>query len=171
MRPVLVFSRKQMNPAIERTAKSALPLERDDRNRLIFPFLSALYTSVEPWAYALMRLASGAMMATFGWQKLFADKMSEDIAIFHQLGLEPAIPLAYFTSGLEFFGGLAVAAGFLTRPVAAMLFGELLVILVTVMIPRGTGYQLSVVLCGAFLFIAIRGGGRISLDRLLGKEF
>ena len=164
-----------MNPVTERTAKSALPLERDgndgDRNRLILPFLSALYTSLEPWGYAVMRLASGAIMASFGWQKLFADKMSEDIAIFHQLGLEPAIPLAYFTSGLEFFGGLAVAAGFLTRPFAAILFGELLVILATVIIPRRTGYQLSVVWSGAFLFIAIRGGGRISLDRLLGKEF
>src|ERR1700738_19370 len=113
MRPVLVFWREQMNPVTERTAKSALPLERDgndgDRNRLILPFLSALYTSLEPWGYAVMRLASGAIMASFGWQKLFADKMSEDIAIFHQLGLEPAIPLAYFTSGLELFGGLAVA--------------------------------------------------------------
>jgi putative oxidoreductase len=166
-----IFLRKQMNPVTERTAKSALPLERDDRNRLIFPFLSALYTSLEPWAYAVMRAASGAMMATFGWQKLFADKMSDDIAIFHQLGLEPAIPLAYLTSGLEFFGGVAVAAGFLTRPFAAMLFGGLLVILVTVLIPRGISYQLSVVWWGAFLFIAIRGGGRISLDRLLGKEF
>lgn len=142
-----------------------------DHNRLIFPFLSPLYTSLEPWGYAVMRLASGAIMASFGWQKLFGNGMSEDITIFHQLGLEPAIPLAYFTSGLELFGGFAVALGLLTRPFAAMLFGELLVILVTVVIPRRTGYQLSVVWSGAFLFIAIRGGGRISLDRLLGKEF
>jgi hypothetical protein len=44
-------------------------------------------------------------------------------------------------------------------------------IVVTVVIPRGTGYQLSVVRSAAFLFIAIHGGGRISLYRLLGKEF
>ena len=97
--------------------------------------------------------------------------MSDDVTIFHQLGLEPAVPLAYFTSGLEFFGGLAVAVGFLTRPFAAMLFGELVVILATVVIPSGSNYQLSVVWWGAFLFIAIRGGGRISLDHLLGREF
>jgi putative oxidoreductase len=166
------FLEETMVPVTERTAKSTSTLERHgDRTHLIFPFLSTLYSSLEPWAYAVMRVAAGIMMATFGWQKLFADKMSDDIAIFHQLGLEPAVPLAYFTSGLEFFGGLAVAVGLLTRPFAVMLFGELSVILGTVVIPRATNYQLSVVWWGAFLFIAIRGGGWISLDRLLGKEF
>src|ERR1700740_1363245 len=67
---------------------------------------------------------------------------------FPPLGLEPGFPLAYFIGGLELFGGLAVAAGFLARPFATMLFGELLVIPVTVMISCCTNYQLSVVCWG-----------------------
>lgn len=141
------------------------------RNKLLIPALSPLYAYLEPVGYALMRLASGCIMASLGWTKLFGDGMQRDIELFQRLGLEPAIPLAYFTSGLEFFGGLAIAVGLLTRPLAAMLFVELVVIVLLVMIPRGTGYHLSVVWLGVFLLISLRGGGRISLDRLIGKEF
>ena len=42
-----------MNSDTERNAKSAPPLERDNRNRLILPFLSALYTSLERGAMRL----------------------------------------------------------------------------------------------------------------------
>ena len=52
-----------------------------------------------------------------------------------------------------------------------MLLGELLVILVMVMIPRGNGYELTVVWVGVFLLILLHGGGRISVDRLIGYEF
>ncbi len=97
--------------------------------------------------------------------------MAPDIELFHKLGLEPAILLGYVTSSLEFFGGLMIAVGLLTRPVAALLLGELLVILIMVMIPRGTGYQLTVVWVGVFLLILLHGGGRISVDRLLVREF
>jgi putative oxidoreductase len=137
----------------------------------LLPMLTPLYTALEPFAYAIMRLASGVIMATLGWGKLFGNGMTRDIDLFHQLGLEPAVLLAYFTSSLEFFGGLMIALGLLTRPIAAMLFGELLVILIMVMIPRGTGYQLTVVWVGVFLLILVHGGGRISVDRFLGREF
>jgi len=147
-------------------------IEKDgNRNRLIMPFLSILYTFLQPYGYAIMRLALGCIIASFGWAKLFGDKMPDDIALFQRLGLEPAVPLAYFIGGLEFFGGLAVAVGFLTRPIAAMLFGEFLVILLMVMIPRHTGYQFSVVCASVLFFIVLHGGGRFSIDRLLGKEF
>ena len=138
---------------------------------MLIPSLSPLYKHLEPYGYAIMRLASGCIMASLGGMKLFENGMARDIELFQRLGLEPAIALAYFTSGLEFFGGLALAVGLLTRPIAAMLFGELVVIVWMVMIPRGTGYHLSVVWLGVFLLIALRGGGRISLDRLLGREF
>jgi putative oxidoreductase len=140
------------------------------KNRLLLPALSSIYETLEPFGYATVRLATGAMIATFGWGKLFNNGMGRDITLFRELGLQPAVPLAYFTSGLEFFGGVMIAVGLLTRPIAAMLFVEMLVILFMVMIPRGTGYQLTVVWAGAFLLIALHGGGRLSIDRLLGRE-
>jgi putative oxidoreductase len=140
------------------------------KTRLLLPMLSSIYETLEPLGYAIMRLTSGAMIATLGWGKLFGNGMARDITLFHQLGLEPAVPLAYFTSGLEFFGGLMIAIGLLTRPLAAMLFIEMLVIFFMVMIARDTGYQLTVVWIGVFLLIALHGGGRISVDRFLGRE-
>ncbi|HWK97307.1 MAG TPA: DoxX family protein [Pseudolabrys sp.] len=141
-------------------------------SRLILPGLGRLYVALHDLAYAVLRIASGAMLATFGYSKLFAaGGMARDIALFKSLHLWPAAPLAYFTSGLEFFGGLLIALGLLTRPIAAMLTVEFVVIVVMVMIPRGANYQLSVVWLGAFFYLAIRGGGRYSLDRIFGKEF
>jgi putative oxidoreductase len=143
----------------------------DKKTIPLLPVLTPLYTALEPFGYAFMRFASGVIMATFGWGKLFGNGMARDIELFHQLGLEPAELLGHFTSGLEFYGGLLIAIGLLTRPIAAMLLGELLAILVMVMIPRGSGYQLTVVWVGVFLLILLHGGGRISVDRLLGREF
>jgi putative oxidoreductase len=137
----------------------------------MLPGLTPLYAALEPFAYAIMRFAAGGIMATFGWGKLFGNGMARDVALFHRLGLEPADLLGYFTSSLEFFGGLMIAIGLLTRPVAAMLLGELFVILIVVIIPRGTEYQLTVVWVGVFLLILVHGGGRISVDRLIGREF
>jgi putative oxidoreductase len=143
----------------------------DRKTIRLLPALTPLYTALEPFGYAAMRLTSGGMMATFGWQKLFGNGMAVDIQLFHQLGLEPAELLGHLTSSLEFYGGLMIAIGLLTRPIAAMLLGELLTILVIVMIPRGSGYQLTVVWVGVFSLILLHGGGRISVDRLIGREF
>jgi putative oxidoreductase len=144
--------------------------EMDKKTSPVLPVLTPLYTALEPFGYALMRLASGVIMATFGWGKLFGNGMARDIELFHRLGLEPAELLGRFTSSLEFYGGLLIAIGLLTRPIAAMLLGELLAILVMVIIPRGSGYQLTVVWVGVFFLILVHGGGRISVDRLLGRE-
>ncbi|MGO4666946.1 DoxX family protein [Bosea sp. 2RAB26] len=145
--------------------------ENLDKQRAVIPKLAPLYAALEPLAYAAMRATSGLIMATFGWTKLFGDGMTRDIELFQRLGLEPAVPLAYFTSGLELLGGLAIAIGLLTRPLAFMLFIQLVVILVMVMIPRGTGYHLTVVWLGTFALMSVHGGGRLSLDRWLGREF
>ncbi|WP_442780419.1 DoxX family protein [Ensifer sp. SL37] len=50
-------------------------------------------------------------------------------------------PLAYLTIALELLGGIAIALGLLTRPLAFILFIQMIVILVVVMIPRGTAFS------------------------------
>ena len=146
-------------------------MTENQKPRLLLPFLAPLYGALEPLAYLFLRQTSGLIMAEFGWRKLFGGGMARDIELFEQLGLEPAVPLAYFTSGLELVGGIAVALGLLTRPFAFMLFIQLVIIVVMVMIPRGTGYHLTVVWLGSYALMAVRGGRRLSLDRWLGREF
>lgn len=121
---------------------------------LLLPFLAPLCADLEPLAYAELRLTSGLILAEFGWSKLFGGGKGRDIERFQPL---------------EFVGGIAV--GLLTRPFAQMLFVQLLIIVVMVMIPRGTGYHLTAVWLGTYALMALYGGGRLSLDRWLGREF
>lgn len=137
---------------------------------LMFPVLAPLYGKVQDLAYTMLRVTTGGVMSWFGWEKLFNGDMPRDIELFQSLGLEPAVPLAYMTSALELFGGIAIALGLLTRPFAFMLFVQMIVILVLVMIPRGTGFQLSTVWFGVFAYLSAHGSGRWSLDRLIGRQ-
>src|SRR2546423_7231340 len=68
------------------------------RARPIIPFVAPLYRALEPYAYTLIRAASGAIFIPHGVQKLV-------------LG-------SYAVGALELAAGLAVAHGLLTRPAA-----------------------------------------------------
>jgi putative oxidoreductase len=74
---------------------------------------------------------------------------------------------------LEFFGGLAVLAGFLTRPVAFLLAGEMAWAYFTAHQPHGAlplqnHGELAVLFAFIFLFFATHGAGAFSLDAALG---
>ena len=77
---------------------------------------------------------------------------------------------------LEFFGGLAIMLGLLTRPVAFILSGEMAVAYWQFHAPHGAWPILNhgepaVLFCFIFLYMAARGGGDWSLDALLrGKR-
>ena len=149
---------------------------------LILPGLRPLYDRLLPMAYTVLRVLAAGMMLQFGFKKLFLTGVGPDLAHMQNLGLEPAIVWAYFVVSVEFFASLgvvlglltrplALVLGLLTRPLALVLLGLVSVMLVTVLIPRGEGYQLGLVWWGAFAVIAMRGGGPYALDRLIGKEF
>lgn len=75
---------------------------------------------------------------------------------------------------LEFFGGIAIMLGLLTRPVAFILSGMMAVAYWQFHAPSGTwpvqnqGMP-AVLFCFIFLFMAAQGGGDWSLDALIRR--
>jgi putative oxidoreductase len=76
---------------------------------------------------------------------------------------------------LEFFGGIAIMLGLLTRPVAFILSGMMAVAYWQFHAPNG-GWPLqnqgipAVLFCFIFLYMAAQGGGEWSLDALLRRK-
>ena len=110
---------------------------RVSRNsKLLIPYLERFYASSSYYSYTLIRFVAGAMMVPHGYSKLFVNlnkqlkesnkliKITSD-DFFKSVQLEPAYPLAVYIGILEFFGGMFLALGFLTRFVAIQLIGLL----------------------------------------------
>ena len=142
--------------------------------RRLFSFLDPLYDAVSPFFDPLVRLAVAGPLLVHGAQKLMAGPQPV-IDSMQRIGASPAAPIAYLIMFLETVGAFCVIIGFLTRPFAIALFIESLVIILAVQMPKGFiasrgGYEM--VLCWAivFLALALRGGGRYSVDRAIGFE-
>ena len=113
-----------------------------------------------------------------GLWKLFGitGSREEMIAFFHAIGLEPAVPLMVAVGIVETVGGVLIAIGLLTRPAALAATVTTATAAFYVHLPRGFyvepgGVEFAALWAVALLFIAVRGGGRLSVDRLLGREF
>lgn len=148
---------------------------------LLFPGLARLYAFAHPLSYALLRAGVGLTLFTHGLPKVtggahgtMANPMAASTRLIDAvLGLPFAPALAIFVAGLEFLGGLMLAAGLLTRLVAPMFAVQMAVVCLALgptypWIDRGFEYPLVLGLLA--LFIAFRGGGPMSLDRVIGRE-
>jgi len=118
---------------------------------------------------SLLRIVSALLFMQHGAQKLFgfpsagATGASAPFSLFSQTGLAGV---------LEFFGGMMLVIGLLTRPVAFLLAGEMAVAYFQVHAPRGplpivNRGELSALFCFLFLFFAFAGGGLWSVDTLI----
>jgi putative oxidoreductase len=144
------------------------------RTRLLIPALRSFYDWAADVSWLIIRLTAGLMLLPHGIPKVF----EQGIAAFASAGLarrgiEPAMPLAYLICFNETIGGLMLAAGFLTRVIAASIAIEMAVI-AWVYVPKfgwtGPGYEYAL-MWGLLTFaIALRGGGPYSVDRRLGWE-
>ena len=147
--------------------------------RLFVPALAGVYAGLGELAWPLVRFVTGVWLVPHGAQKLFGlwgGSLAGTAGFFSKMGLEPAYTLATLVTCIEFFGGLCIALGFLTRP-AAVAAGIFLGV-ATFFAHWKNGFfwtqagweypAMWMLLCVAVL---IRGGGRLSIDRAIGREF
>lgn len=149
--------------------------------RPIIPALAPLHRGLEGLALPLMRLTVGLFLMPHGAQKLFGwfggNGLDATAGFFAgNLGLEPGLFWAALVGGTEFFGGLFLALGFLTRPVSAAIAILMAVAVVKVHLANGFfwnagGYEYPLMWGLLALGFAFRGGGAYSLDKRMGREF
>jgi putative oxidoreductase len=124
---------------------------------------------LEPRLLSILRIVAGFLFMAHGAQKLFGFPGSGQ-------GARPALLSLIGIGGiLEFFGGLLILLGLLTRPVAFILSGMMAVAYFMAHAPGGfwpllNRGELAVLYCFLFLYFAAAGGGAWSLDRLLRRS-
>ncbi|MGA3305673.1 MAG: DoxX family protein [Stellaceae bacterium] len=140
----------------------------------IIPICAAIYRPFAPLSYAFIRFCTGAIFVPHGIQKLSGGATADKFVV--ALGLAKPAPWAVTMGMIELAGGIMLALGLLTRPAALLLAIELLVMIFAVHIHNGFawnsgGIQYPVMLLALCIAALFRGGGRYSLDRLIGREF
>jgi putative oxidoreductase len=116
-----------------------------------------------------MRLVVAFLFMTHGAQKLFGYPSGDPIAVAN------IATLYGFAGILEFFGGVMILIGFLTRPIAFLLLIEMVVAYFKVHAPQGpwpllNGGELAVLYGVMFLFLTAAGAGKFSVDGMRGNE-
>jgi putative oxidoreductase len=149
-----------------------------DRPRYVVPAFGNIYAALEPYSWPLVRAATGVFFLPHGMQKLFGfwgGDIARTAEGFARQGLHPALFWAYYIGCLEFFGGIFLIIGLLTRPIAALFSGFMFVAAFHVTTHRGWfwtggGMEVPIYLMLICLAILIRGGGPLSIDGRIGRE-
>ena len=138
--------------------------------------MSRWLKSLEPWAATLLRLVLGASMMYHGWAKvaplhgLHGDLLS-GVRHFTVYVASLGLPgwLGYISAATEFFGGILLVLGLLTRFAALMVAGNMLVALFAVNLHHGyEGSEFTLALAAMAVMLAATGGGAASVDQRVG---
>lgn len=125
-------------------------------------------------ATALVRVITGAVFAAHGAQKLFVFGLDGVTGGFASMGVPLAGVAGPAVAFLEFFGGIALALGLLTRVVSVGLAVVMLGAMVLVHWPAGffapNGIEFVLTLFAIAAAFAMAGPGRYSLDALIAAR-
>lgn len=122
-------------------------------------------TRYRPQALGVLRIMTALQFIEHGSQKLFNFPASAEP---HALtGLTTAAGI------LEFAGGILLALGLFTRPVAFLLAGEMAIAYFVAHFPRSffpvnNGGDLAISFCFIFLYLIFAGSGAFALDNRRG---
>ena len=117
---------------------------------------------------AALRLAVATIFIRHGAQKLFVYGFAGVTGAFTQMGVPFPGVTGPFIALLEFFGGIALVLGFLTRLIALGFVFDMLVAILLVQLKRGfSGYELEFLLLGSSVALFLTGAGGFSVDALL----
>ena len=126
------------------------------------PSMETVLSPYRPYLYALLRIVAGLLFAQHGAQKLFGALGGRPVELMSQMGLAGVI---------EFVGGLMIALGLFTSPVAFLASGQMAVAYFQAHAPRGfwpiaNGGEAAVLFCFVFLYFAAAGSGKWSIDAI-----
>ncbi|QUM84493.1 DoxX family protein [Moritella sp. 28] len=123
-----------------------------------------------------LRLVAGIIFTAHGAQKLFAwfggYGLEGTGQWMESIGLAPGYLMAMMAGSAEFFGGLLLILGLLTRPTALVLSLTMIVAIFSTHIDNGlfvsnSGYEFALALFAISLSVMLQGGGKLSIDSLI----
>lgn len=126
-----------------------------------------------------LRLIAGIIFTAHGAQKLFAwfggYGLEGTGQWMESIGLSPGYFMALMAGSAEFFGGLLLIVGLLTRPTSLVLAVTMLVAIFTVHIDNGlfmsaNGYEFGLALFAMSVSLIFSGAGKLSLDNAIAKR-
>ena len=138
-----------------------------------------ILTSDESSSTLPLRIIAGIIFIAHGAQKLFAwfggyglDGTGQWM---ESIGLSPGYLMALTAGSAEFFGGILLIAGLLTRPTALVLVITMVVAILSVHIDNGlfmsnNGYEFGLALIAMSIALMLQGGGRFSVDNIIARK-
>ncbi|MBN3494118.1 DoxX family protein [Vibrio neptunius] len=141
--------------------------------------LKALTESHAGYSTLALRLPVGIIFMAHGAQKLFGwfggyglEGTGQWMA---SIGLGPGVLMALLAGSAEFFGGLFILLGLLTRPASIALAFTMLVAIFSVHFENGlfmsnNGYEFGLALMAASVSLALSGSGKAAIDQFIANK-
>ena len=115
--------------------------------------------------YTLLRFVAGFLFCFHGMQKILG---------MHGGTVQPMFTMMWTAGIIELTAGTLVALGLLTTPLALLASGQMAVAYFTAHQPAGpwpiqNRGELAALYAFVFLYVAMKGSGRFSVDALIGR--
>ncbi len=131
--------------------------------------------SKKDWTIAVIRVIVGIIFLTHGIQKLFMVGFEGVSEMFVNMGIPLAFTSAVIVSLVEFFGGILLILGLLTRWASIPLLIVMLVAFFAVHLPNGfflpMGFEFVLALMAPLVGFIMAGPGTLSLgEKIWGRD-